>query len=100
MNLKKIISRLFGVRIEDGIGLSTDNTVKLKQIPRRVSIGDPIGRNSALYEPNTESGYFELIGHKRMKNDVSAVVLRNTKTGDTFSIPYSLFTILFKKKTF
>lgn len=98
MNLKQIISKVFGIKIEDGIGITTDNCVKLSEIPRRATIGTPIGSNSPLYEVNPNAGQFELLGHRISANKTSVVVLRNTLTGDTFSLSYNLFTMLFKKK--
>ena len=95
----KLISKLFNIKVETGYGLSTDNDVSLKEPPKSLINGNPIGKFSAQYEFNDEAGLFELIGHRRTPTGKSNVTLRNNKTGDTFSLPFHIFTLMFKRKS-
>jgi hypothetical protein len=95
---KKILSRIFKKKIEIGYGLTTDNSVILKKLPEVSVNGSPISKFSIQYELNKDVGLFELLGHRRTPAGKTTIILRNNKTGDTFSLPYNIFILLFRKK--
>lgn len=98
-NIKKFVSRYVNIRIPDGHGITTDNSIKIDKLPESVDIIKPRNKYSPVYIVNPKFNEFELYGQIRNTNGGSGYRLRNIETGIDIYVPENIFKALFIKNS-
>lgn len=97
--LKKFLSHFTDRKIRRHIGITTDDSLIMEQVP---SQADEENVRASLfgvkYVLRKDVGKFEFIGTVRKKDGTSAQRLRHILTGDTFDVGMSTFKLLFEKE--
>ena len=95
-SIKKFISRIPGIKIDKGYGLTIDSTVVVPEVIATKSIAKPLSKLSAKYKITDDVGLFELDTLIRDKSGSSKYKIRHIETGTIMVFPSSIFNIIFK----
>ena len=96
---KRLLSQLTNIRVNRGFGVSSDDSVVLKNLPSSKQEEDALSSIGIKYKLKNEIGRFEFIGLVRRKDATVVYRLRHILTGETFDVTKSIFTLLFEKDT-
>lgn len=96
---KRLLSQWTNMRVNRGIGISSDDSVVLKSLPSSKQEEDALSSVGIKYKIKNDIGRFEFIGLVRRKDGNVLYRLRHILSAETFDVTKSIFTLLFEKDT-
>jgi hypothetical protein len=96
--LKRFLSEIYPNRINHGIGVTTDNSILLSEMPSQQQIEKASTKTNCIYDIQNDVGGFELIGFIK-KDKIVYYQLKHIKTGLLINVTKTILDALYIKRS-